>query len=187
MLGRKGAKVYQWEDVDGAHIRTWINWGELEDIWEETPNKHMQYNTFDDEWDICEAFDPTKGIKDEDFFGNDQYEYDEPGKTFDYDPVRIPVSMQHAAAPEPTSLEASHNDILVMFGSGDSHSQNTAPKFSGSLEISEMQGSGYPHEYFPGVFRGQGQGLTVWTPYPSRVTLGYCDTPGYNVTTIKEH
>jgi hypothetical protein len=52
---------------------------------------------------------------------------------------------------------------------------------------SEMQGSGYPHEYFPGVFRGQGQGLTVWTPYPSRVTQGYCDTPGYNVTTIKEH
>jgi hypothetical protein len=52
---------------------------------------------------------------------------------------------------------------------------------------SEMQGSGYPHEYFPGVFRGLGQGLTVWTPYPSRVTQGYCDTPGYNVTIIKEH
>jgi hypothetical protein len=50
---------------------------------------------------------------------------------------------------------------------------------------SEMQGSGYPHEYFPGVSRGLGQGLTVWTPYPSRVTQGYCDTPGYNVTIIK--
>jgi hypothetical protein len=29
MPGRKGAKVYRWEDVDGFFLRTRVNWGKM--------------------------------------------------------------------------------------------------------------------------------------------------------------
>ena len=39
--GKKGARVFLWNDVDGFLLRTRVNWGEVEDLWEDTPHQHM--------------------------------------------------------------------------------------------------------------------------------------------------
>ena len=87
--GRKGARVFLWQDVDGFLLRTLVSRGEVEDLFEDTPHQHMWYNAFENEWDLCQKFDPTAQINDEDPFGNDIFEYEEPGKIPKHNPPLI--------------------------------------------------------------------------------------------------
>jgi hypothetical protein len=56
--GRKGAVVWCWEDVDGFRIRTRVSRGNVETYWSMYNEPQRKYNCFDNEWDICEEFDP---------------------------------------------------------------------------------------------------------------------------------
>jgi hypothetical protein len=62
--GRKGAKVYIWENVDGFLIRRAAGRKNYEGYWQDSGPKR-RYNSFFDEWDICEEFDPTGGPAEE--------------------------------------------------------------------------------------------------------------------------
>jgi hypothetical protein len=69
--GRKGARVYVWEDVDGFLVRRAAGRRNYESYWEEFGSNQRRYNSFRDEWDLCEAFDPTDQPDDVDE-GDDQ-------------------------------------------------------------------------------------------------------------------
>ncbi|KAJ7437530.1 hypothetical protein FB451DRAFT_1305503 [Mycena latifolia] len=57
--GKKGARVYIWEEEDtGFFIRRAINRGLAADMWDEfTPNQRL-YDGFHNQWDLCSALAP---------------------------------------------------------------------------------------------------------------------------------
>lgn len=55
--GRHGAIVYEWDKREGEWIRVRKLRSEVETLWEDLPTQFCRYNDFDDEWDICPAFD----------------------------------------------------------------------------------------------------------------------------------
>src|ERR1700722_1053446 len=72
--GRKGARVYFWEDVDGYFIRRAAGRGNYESYWEEYGSNQRRYDSFRDEWDLCTAFAPLDEPDiDDDGSDNDDY------------------------------------------------------------------------------------------------------------------
>lgn len=56
--GRQGARVYEWV-AHGKHwIRTALTRGYVEQQWELMAPGHLRYDSFRNEWDYCELFDP---------------------------------------------------------------------------------------------------------------------------------
>ncbi|KAF8184603.1 hypothetical protein K438DRAFT_1598341, partial [Mycena galopus ATCC 62051] len=55
--GLKGARVYVWEKSSGHFIRTAGGRTRYEDLWEEYGPSQRKYDSFHNEWDLCEAFD----------------------------------------------------------------------------------------------------------------------------------
>jgi hypothetical protein len=65
--GNKGARVYIWEDEDGHYIRRAAGRKYYADFWEEYGPDQRRYDSFHDEWDLCDAFGPdADGDGDED-------------------------------------------------------------------------------------------------------------------------
>ncbi|KAK7012289.1 hypothetical protein R3P38DRAFT_2790940 [Favolaschia claudopus] len=54
--GNKGAKVFVWELVDGHRIRQAAGRRNYADYWEEYSPSQRIYDSFRDEWDLCETF-----------------------------------------------------------------------------------------------------------------------------------
>jgi hypothetical protein len=131
--GKKGARVFLWQHVDGFLLRTLVNRGDAEELFEDTPHQHMRYNAFENEWDICEEFDPTAQIDDADPFGNDVTEYEELGEIPENNPPSITTATAMPAPTNPT-MEATRQDIFAMFGREDSHSAAASPTFVGTLD-----------------------------------------------------
>jgi hypothetical protein len=73
--GKKGARVYVWEDVDGFLIRRAAGRGHYQTYWEEFGRKQRRYDSFRDEWDLCEQFDPTDRLDTDD---DDEYDNNAP-------------------------------------------------------------------------------------------------------------
>ena len=63
--GRKGATVYVWEDVNGFLVRRAGGRQHYNRIWQDFGPTQRRYDSFRDEWDLCEAFDP-HGEQDDD-------------------------------------------------------------------------------------------------------------------------
>ncbi|KAF8126248.1 hypothetical protein K438DRAFT_2001499 [Mycena galopus ATCC 62051] len=70
--GRKGARVYVWEKSSRHFIRTAGGRTRYEDLWEEYGPSQRKYDSFHNEWDLCETFGPS---------GGDREDYE-----WDYDP-----------------------------------------------------------------------------------------------------
>ncbi|KAJ7708382.1 hypothetical protein B0H17DRAFT_917418 [Mycena rosella] len=64
--GRKGARVFVWEETDGYYIRRAAGRSNYDDLWEEYGPDQRRYNSHYDEWDLCEKFgDPRDDDDDE--------------------------------------------------------------------------------------------------------------------------
>ncbi|KAJ7878714.1 hypothetical protein B0H13DRAFT_1528308, partial [Mycena leptocephala] len=56
--GKKGARVFVWEEEEGFFIRKAVNRVDAADMWDEfTPSQRL-YDSFSDQWDLCSAFAP---------------------------------------------------------------------------------------------------------------------------------
>jgi hypothetical protein len=74
--GKKGPVCFHWELIDGFQVRTPLSQAEAQDIWSSVPDSHKRYDSFRNEWDINDAFDPEgKGRAEDDKF-NDLYDDD---------------------------------------------------------------------------------------------------------------
>jgi hypothetical protein len=59
--GKSGARVFYWEDVNGFRVRRAAGRRNYDSIWEGYGDKQRRYDSFRNEWDLCEDFDPTDG------------------------------------------------------------------------------------------------------------------------------
>lgn len=57
--GKIGARVFEWELEGNYWIRKSMSRKYVEQIWEIIPQGHLQYDSFQNEWDYCESFDPS--------------------------------------------------------------------------------------------------------------------------------
>ncbi|KAH0825657.1 hypothetical protein J3R83DRAFT_11699 [Lanmaoa asiatica] len=55
--GRKGANVFQWEELNGHRIRTPIGYNSYQGIWCDYQGAQRRYDAYNDEWDLCTEFD----------------------------------------------------------------------------------------------------------------------------------
>ncbi|KAJ3900865.1 hypothetical protein F5879DRAFT_808408 [Lentinula edodes] len=62
--GRKGARVYYWDLVEGVRIRTAVGRSNYEDIWENYGSRQRRYDSVADEWEVCTDLDPEDGPDD---------------------------------------------------------------------------------------------------------------------------
>ncbi|KAJ3862567.1 hypothetical protein EV359DRAFT_83218 [Lentinula novae-zelandiae] len=63
-LGRKGARVYYWDLVEGVRVRTAVGRSNYEDIWERYGSRQRHYDSVADEWEVCTDLDPDDGPDD---------------------------------------------------------------------------------------------------------------------------
>jgi hypothetical protein len=54
--GRKGPAVFEWQDIDGFLIRTYIDRSVVSDVWGSYNDHTRKFNAFDNEWDLCSEF-----------------------------------------------------------------------------------------------------------------------------------
>ncbi|KAJ3872954.1 hypothetical protein F5051DRAFT_338449 [Lentinula edodes] len=59
--GRKGARVYYWDLVEGVRVRTAVGRNNYEDIWERYGSRQRRYDSVADEWEVCTDLDPEDG------------------------------------------------------------------------------------------------------------------------------
>ena len=58
--GRHGPTVFMWTDDDnhGFLLRTRVPQGKVNNFWDEFTDSQKRFNSFKNEWDLCEEFDP---------------------------------------------------------------------------------------------------------------------------------
>jgi hypothetical protein len=56
--GRRGARVYYWDDVNGFHIHRAAGCPKYVSLWDDYADRQRRYDSFNNEWDLCEAFAP---------------------------------------------------------------------------------------------------------------------------------
>ncbi|KAJ3897282.1 hypothetical protein F5879DRAFT_814063 [Lentinula edodes] len=69
--GRKGARVYYWDLVEGIRVRTAVGRSNYEDIWERYGPSQRRYDSVADEWEVCTDLDPDGGDSDSVEAGHD--------------------------------------------------------------------------------------------------------------------
>jgi hypothetical protein len=63
--GRKGPRVFYWEEIDGFRIRTLWTRGETEMSFDSYKNSHRIYDAFSNAWDCCTEFEFSSRDEDE--------------------------------------------------------------------------------------------------------------------------
>jgi hypothetical protein len=53
----KSARVFEWEEIDGFYIRTYVPRWQVEHIWEAYGKNQRRFDSFRNEWDLCTQFD----------------------------------------------------------------------------------------------------------------------------------
>ncbi|KZP22576.1 hypothetical protein FIBSPDRAFT_890215 [Athelia psychrophila] len=56
--GKRGPKVFEWEEDSGYWLRELLTRGLADDRFGYYPDSQCRYNAFRKEWDLCKAFDP---------------------------------------------------------------------------------------------------------------------------------
>ncbi|KAJ7429939.1 hypothetical protein B0H11DRAFT_1766007 [Mycena galericulata] len=80
----KKSRLYVWEKSHGHYIRRAGGRGNYEDLWEEYGPAQRRYDSFHNEWDLCDAFGPEGGI-------DEEYDFDdEDGGFAPYQSLPIP-------------------------------------------------------------------------------------------------
>ncbi|KAJ7820800.1 hypothetical protein B0H13DRAFT_2377713 [Mycena leptocephala] len=101
--GRKGARVFVWEKENGQYIRRAAGRNKYEDVWEEYGPEQRQYDSYYDEWDVCEQFGPAAEPEEDwnDIGGSDGQEDDD-----------VPSEMlAEAAVLQPSGSHTSEEDL----------------------------------------------------------------------------
>lgn len=93
--GKRGAKVYEWELVGKYWTRKVMSRGYIEQQWGNMARAHLKYDSFANEWDYCELFDPSAGPPPEEDYDDLEEEY------------------FHASAGDDTSHEKPHSRSVV--------------------------------------------------------------------------
>ncbi|KAJ6484901.1 hypothetical protein C8R45DRAFT_931335 [Mycena sanguinolenta] len=68
--GKKGAHVFIWEEESGFLIRRSITQAEAADIWDCFGPNQRRYDSFNNEWDLCDELAPNEGPQDDDSDGD---------------------------------------------------------------------------------------------------------------------
>ncbi|KAJ7450350.1 hypothetical protein FB451DRAFT_1052286 [Mycena latifolia] len=72
--GKKGARVFIWEEEDGFFIRHAYNRIDAGERWDEfTPNQRI-YDSFSNQWDLCTALAPNEEAEPDDIYDDDDDE-----------------------------------------------------------------------------------------------------------------
>ncbi|KAJ7670625.1 hypothetical protein DFH06DRAFT_980815 [Mycena polygramma] len=103
--GRKGARVYVWEKSNGHYIRRAAGRSNYDDIWEEYGPDQRRYDSFHDEWDVCEQFGAPAEV--EDWDGSDGYGGQE-------DDDVLSEMLPHDVVLEPSAAHSSEADLDQM-------------------------------------------------------------------------
>lgn len=64
--GRHGARVFEWELEGRWWLRKAMPRGYVEEHWGSIPQGQLRYDSFRDEWDYCELFDPSAELPEDD-------------------------------------------------------------------------------------------------------------------------
>lgn len=108
--GKKGPICFQWVLIDGFRVRTPVTRADAQDLWSSVPDSHKRYDSFRNEWDINEAFDPEgKGRSEDDDFE----EYDD---SFDFAPSDVGRTARDNSGdigPD-ASQQAVHNNLATL-------------------------------------------------------------------------
>ena len=56
--GKKGAVVYEWEEVDGFWVRKYVDRSDVRDVWYSFSKAQRRYDSFYNEWDLHPEFCP---------------------------------------------------------------------------------------------------------------------------------
>jgi hypothetical protein len=55
--GRRGPRVFHWEDVDGFRLHTNVTRDQVKDMWDMYSASQRWFDSFHNEWDVCTEFD----------------------------------------------------------------------------------------------------------------------------------
>jgi hypothetical protein len=91
--GKKGARVYVWEDCDGFLIRRAAGRAHYEGYWDDFGHNQRRYDSFRDEWDLCAALAPddTAQFEEDSDYNDDDDDYFNP-------PSQSDTIAQHSAS-----------------------------------------------------------------------------------------
>ncbi|KAG5649554.1 hypothetical protein H0H81_003107, partial [Sphagnurus paluster] len=67
--GKKGARVYVWDEIDGHRIRRPAGRQHVDAVWEDYGDQQRRYDAFRDEWDLCSEFG-----EDDPYYSDDDHE-----------------------------------------------------------------------------------------------------------------
>ena len=103
--GKKGARVYKWEEVDGFLVRRAVGRSHYEDEWSNYNASQRKYDSFRNEWDLCPILDPT-GTPDHEHDDWDSWDNDENGQKFNF-----PLLADDNSEARPEGIHSSSADL----------------------------------------------------------------------------
>ncbi|KAF7335735.1 hypothetical protein MVEN_02229200 [Mycena venus] len=122
----KAARVYIWELCDGHYIRRAAGRSNYEDIWDDSTPSQRKYDSFHNEWDVCEQFEPQEDDcrpiamiddDDEDDYGDDDGDYSYDNAPYQADLGRMHPLRDDTDAPQlPTLLQSAQDVAYFRFG-----------------------------------------------------------------------
>jgi hypothetical protein len=110
--GRGGARCFTWEEIDGFMMRTYLIRSTIEDSWGGFARSQRRYDSFYNEWDLSEYFDPS-AIADD-----DEDEDDDDDMVFR--PMTPPPPPPYPPSPAPPQIFI--NDISATYRNNTSDS-----------------------------------------------------------------
>jgi hypothetical protein len=115
--GKRGARVYFWDEVDGFLIRRAAGRANYDDYWERYGPNQRRYDSFRNEWDLCAAFDP----HDEPMFDND--DDDDPDNDDYFDSANPPLLDAIDVPDHNEGVYSSGADLQRIYGRQESDDQ----------------------------------------------------------------
>lgn len=96
--GKSGARVFEWELEGNYWIRKSMPRKYVEQIWTDIPPGHLRYDSFANEWDYCESFDPSAQPPTEEDYDELEQAYLIGTHTIDVDSTETPQACSGADA-----------------------------------------------------------------------------------------
>ena len=119
--GKKGPTCFQWVLTNGFRVRTPVTRAEAQDLWSSVPDSHKRYDSFRNEWDINEAFDPKgKGRSEDDDFEDydDNFGFSAPNAAVN---VGAPTRDNSSDNAPDTDQQAVHDNLVILDASRTPH------------------------------------------------------------------
>lgn len=102
--GKSGARVFEWEMEGTYWIRKAMPRGYVQEQWGSMAHGHLRYNSFRNEWDYCELFDPdAEPPTDDDDYDDFEQDYFHGQDSLDAASQQTPCSRKGVDALPPTN------------------------------------------------------------------------------------